>query len=82
VNEPVTVFLRSPSPTEAELVVGEGGGQCRIVRLDFDQLRLLAAQVAGTISRWPVEVGTPTGRDGRGLDVSAAATRTRNESLG
>jgi hypothetical protein len=45
---PDIVLVRSPAPTEIELVIGEGG-RCRVLQLSFAQARLLLVQLANVV---------------------------------
>jgi len=53
---PVTVTIRQPDHDAVELAIGDGGGRCQVFQLSFSQLRLLLAQAADALSRWPIEV--------------------------
>jgi hypothetical protein len=52
VPSPDIALIRSPTPTEIELVIGEAG-RCHVLRLSFDQARLLLAQLANAVCAWP-----------------------------
>jgi hypothetical protein len=48
-----TILLRSPSPTEVELVIGSDH-EMIVYQLSFEQLRLLAEQATVLLCRWPI----------------------------
>ena len=51
---PRTITLRSPTVDSAELVLSSGGPP-QIYKLTFQQVRLLAVQMASAVANWPVE---------------------------
>lgn len=56
-SAPAVLFaLRFPAYDQAELVITEGRKHsCKVYRLTFDQIRLLVADGADFIAKYPIE---------------------------